>query len=88
MSRSYLWEPAPAPPVEGGSVGLWLWSILCERYDLGDDRNALVGYTLDHDDITFLTGVALAASADNREDVDDVIAAIRKHGTVVLKVEY
>lgn len=94
MSASYGWVPAPrVPPQVSGGFGVGLADILTRRLfidpgpNLPSNRHQLNGCAVDRGLLDWLRGVAAAGNGEIAADAESLIAAIREHDVIVLRVE-
>lgn len=91
MSFSYSWtaKPKPNPNVPKGSVDIHLAQLIVDRYSqwADADRRDLDGLEMGNDWILWLEGLHAGVTSDDlREDLSELIKAIKSHGSVIWDV--
>ena len=84
MSATYAWEPVPKMTRAGFSVRVadaLAAYFMCERHEL--DSNC----ELEAKDVHMLRAIAQLSPEDDREDIEAMVAAIGRWGTIALGVE-
>lgn len=85
MSTTFSWFPKPLRPTTH-DLPYELGSALAYRHDCGN-LIELDGMELDDRHVGWLEGYAAASPEPRRSEVRALIAAIARHGTLVLVVE-
>jgi hypothetical protein len=81
MSSSLSWHPVI--PQEGKDLSTGLKWILEKRY-----LNGMSECELDLGSVAYLEGVMAASNKDDAKDLEEMIAAIRKHGVIRIWLQY
>jgi hypothetical protein len=88
VSRSFVWRPVTPMPPPSGSVGLDLWHLLRDRggYSMDDGPESL---RVGGGDVGYLLGARYATTSQElRKDIDEILAAMKKHGEIEITVEH